>query len=64
MIFRRKKNNHPSDEHMASEIKKSEDRLNDSRKELETAKEAESILRQIRQDNHIVINLREVFGGR
>ena len=64
MMFRRKKNNHPSDEHMASEIKKSEDRLNDSKNELAAAKEAATILRQIRQDNHIVINLREVFGGR
>ena len=64
MMFRRKKNNHPSDEHMENEIKKSEERLEDSRKDLEQAKEAASILKQIRMKNHIVVNLREVRGGR
>ena len=64
MMFRRKKNNHPSHEHLGVEIKKSEDQLESSRKDLDEAKEAASILREIRMENHIVINLREVLGGR
>lgn len=63
-MFRRKKNNHPSDEVMAEGIKQSEDKLKQSKEELETAKEVASILKSIRQENHIVITLREVLNGR
>jgi uncharacterized membrane-anchored protein YhcB (DUF1043 family) len=65
-MFNRKKKNEqfPTDEAIAEELKKSEDRLDESRRELIEAHRTASVLHQIREKNHIVHDLREVFGGR
>lgn len=66
MMLRRKRNKrqHPSDEIMQREIQKSEEQRDQSAKELVAAKKTASLLQQIREQNHIVHDLREVFGGR
>ena len=64
MMFRRRRNNRLSLDNMAEEIKKSEIQRDSSRELLKEAKESASVLNRIREENHIVMNLREVFGGR
>lgn len=64
MFHRKKKGDKRPSYDMAEVIAHSENQKQESRKELHEANEVASILRQIREDNHIVINLREVFGGR
>lgn len=64
-MFGRKKRNRegPNDEVIAEGIKKSKDQLSESELMLVEAHKAASILKQIRQENHIVRDLREVLGG-
>lgn len=64
-MFGRKKRSRegPNDEVIAEGIKKSKDQLNESELMLVEAHKAASILKQIRQENHIVRDLREVLGG-
>ena len=64
MFRRKKKHNTPTYEVIAEELKKSEEQKEDSERELRRAKETVSVLNRIREENHIVIDLREVFGGR
>lgn len=65
MMFRRKKkHNTPSDKVIAEEIQKSVKQREHSERELHQARETVSVLNRIREENHIVIDLREVFGGR
>lgn len=64
MFRRKRKPNILTDEVIAIELKKSEERKEESRKELIAARETVSVLNQIRTENHIVKDLREVFGGR
>ena len=64
-MFRRKKKHETlSDAVIAEEIRKTEEEKLKAEKEIHQARETISILNQIRKENHIVIDLREVFGGR
>lgn len=64
-MFRRKRKPETlSQEEIEYEIALSENELYNSGKELERARETVSILNRIREQNHIVHDLREVFGGR
>lgn len=64
-MFRRKKKHETlSDEQMAEVIQKTVEQKEHSEKELHQARETVSVLNLIREQNHIVIDLREVLGGR
>ena len=63
MFHRKKKHNTPSDKEMAAEIEKTVEQRKQSERELKQARETVSVLNRIREENHIVIDLREVFGG-
>ena len=64
-MFRRKKKPETlSDEVIAEEIKKAEDQKDASRETLKEARQTVSVLNRIREENHIVKDLREVLGGR
>lgn len=63
-MFRRKRKPKPlTEKEIDHVIAISEDQKYESSKELETARETVSILNRIREENHIVHDLREVFGG-
>lgn len=64
MFLRKKKHNTLPDKVIAENIQKSEEQLEDSRKGLIQARETVSVLNEIRKQNHIVVDLREVFSGR
>lgn len=64
MFRRKKKHESLTDKVIAEGIQKSEDQKVDSAKEIVRAQETVSILKRMHEENHIVIDLREVFGGR
>lgn len=64
-MFRRKRKPETlSDKEIAQELAISENQKIDSEEELKKARETVSVLNAIRKENHIVHDLREVFGGR
>lgn len=64
-MFRRKRKPETlSDKEIAYELAVSEEEKIESEKELAKARDTVSVLNEIRKENHIVHDLREVFGGR
>lgn len=63
MFNRKNKEQLPSEEEMKRHLKRSEDQKEESGKELINANNWASVLHKIREENHIILDLKEVFGG-